>query len=268
MLIKPIETELKNSQVKTLVFIPDGLLRNIPMAALYNGKDYLAQKYAVAISPGLQLFTPKALTRQQLNALAGGLSKIPKNENDNFAPLPNVGKELTSIKESGISTVTLYNDKFRSNILEEKINDRPFQVIHLATHGQFSSKANETFILASDKRINVAELDSLLKSREKKRTEPIELLVLSACETAAGDNRAALGLAGVALRAGARSTLASLWQIGDDSTADFIDEFYRELTNGKTTAEALRLSQLKLMELPQYKRPMYWAPYVLVGNWL
>ncbi len=108
----------------------------------------------------------------------------------------------------------------------------------------------------------------MLKSREQKRTQPIELLVLSACETASGDNRAALGLAGVALSAGARSTLASLWQIGDNSTASFIDEFYRQLMTGKTTAEALREAQVKMLATPEYSLPMYWAPYVLVGNWL
>lgn len=268
LLIQPVETELKNSKIKTLVFIPDGSLRNIPMAALYDGEKYLVQKYAIAISPGLQLFTPKSLARQELTALAGGLSEIPKSEKDKFAALPNVVQELKSIKESGVSTVTLYNDQFTSIILEEKINAKPFEVVHLATHGQFSSNPNETFILASDKRIKVGELDNLLKSREQKRTQPIELLVLSACETASGDNRAALGLAGVALSAGARSTLASLWQIGDNSTASFIDEFYRQLMTGKTTAEALREAQVKMLATPEYSLPMYWAPYVLVGNWL
>ncbi|MEM7554694.1 MAG: CHAT domain-containing protein [Cyanobacteria bacterium P01_A01_bin.84] len=266
LLIAPVETELKNSKVKTLVFIPDGSLGNIPMAALYDGKEYLVQKYAIAISPGLQLFTPKSLTRQKLNALLGGLSIIPKGEN--FAPLPNVNQELASIEKSGISTLKLYNERFRSDVLKKEINAKPFQVVHLATHGQFSSNPNETFILAADKRIKVAELDNLLKSRVEKRTEPIELLVLSACETATGDKRAALGLAGVALSAGARSTLASLWQIGDKSTAYFIDEFYRQLMDEKTTAEALQKAQLKLLKNDEYSLPRYWAPYVLVGNWL
>ena len=268
-LIKPVENELKKSQVKikNLVFIPDGSLRNIPMAALYDGKKYLVEKYAIAISPGLQLFTPKSLTRQKLNALAGGLSEMPKHEN--FQPLPNVGRELESIEESGVSTVKLYNETFRSDILQQKINAQPFQVIHFATHGQFSSDPKETFILASDKRIQVAELNNLLKSREQKRTEPIELLVLSACQTATGDNRAVLGLAGVALSAGARSTLASLWQIDDAPTADFINEFYNELMSRETTAEALRFAQLKILQSPKYKQhPRYWAPYILVGNWL
>ncbi|MEH1940493.1 MAG: CHAT domain-containing protein [Nostoc sp.] len=265
-LIKPVETDLKNSKVNTLVFIPDGLLRNIPMSALYDGREYLVQKYSVVISPGLQLFTPKPLGQKKLNALAGGLSQPPKNEK--FAALPNVKVELELIQESGVSTTTLLDKNFTSTTLAKTINAQPFKVVHLATHGQFSSKAKDTFILAADGRINVSELDSLLKSREQNLTEPVELLVLSACETAAGDNRAALGLAGVALRAGARSTLASLWQIGDNSTALFIEEFYRQLVSGKTTAEALRFAQLKLLEAPEYNRPMYWAPYVIVGNWL
>lgn len=265
-LIKPVEGELKNSRVNTLVFIPDGALRNIPVSALYNGKEYLVQKYAVAISPGLQLFTPKPLAQAKLNALAGGLSQPPKNEK--FAPLPNVKVELKLIQQSGVSTTTLLDENFKSTTLGKTINAQPFRVVHLATHGQFSSKAKDTFILAADGRINVSQLDSLLKSREQKRTEPIELLVLSACETAQGDNRAALGLAGVAIRAGARSTLASLWQIGDESTALFISEFYHQLTTGKTTAEALREAQLKLLSGTEYTRPLYWAPYVLVGNWL
>ncbi|MEH2242811.1 CHAT domain-containing protein [Nostoc sp.] len=265
-LIKPVETDLKNSKVNTLVFIPDGLLLNIPMSALYDGKEYLVQNYSVAVSPGLQLFAPKPLAHKKLNALLGGLSQPPKNEK--FAPLPNVKVELKLIQESGVSTTTLLDENFTSTTLAKTINAQAFRVVHLATHGRFSSKAKDTFILAADGRINVSELDSLLKSREQKRTEPVELLVLSACETAAGDNRAALGLAGVALRAGARSTLASLWEIGDNSTALFIDEFYRQLITGKTTAEALRFAQLKLLKTSEYNRPMYWAPYILVGNWL
>jgi CHAT domain-containing protein len=237
------------------------------MGILYDGKEYLIEKYAIALSPGLQLFTPQALTKANFNALTGGLSQIPKNEN--FAPLPYVKNELNEIQELGVKTTTLLDDKFRSTILEKTINQQPYRIVHLATHGKFSSKATDTFILAYDKRIYVGELDTLLKSRGEKRSEPVELLVLSACETAAGDNRATLGLAGVAIKAGARSTLASLWNINDDSTAFFISEFYRQLTSGKTTkSEALRQAQIKMLKSDNYSRSAQWAPYVLVGNWL
>jgi len=173
-LIQPYAADLDSSGVNTLVFIPDTSLRNIPMAVLYDGKQYLIEKYAIAISPSLQLFTPQALKKAKFNALIGGLSEIPQNEN--FAPLPHVEDELNQIKQIGIKTTTLLNKSFNSKKIEEIINDQPYKIVHLATHGKFSSKATETFILAYDKRIYVRELDSLLKSRSEKLTEPIELL--------------------------------------------------------------------------------------------
>ena len=267
-LIQPDSTELEQSGVKTLVFVLDGSLRNIPMATLYDGKQYLVEKYAVALSLGLQLLEPKPLPQGRLNALAAGLTEPPPNST--YPPLPAVKSEFSLIEQAGVSTKELLNQDFTSNTLEKQIDSSPFNVIHLATHGQFSSQAKDTFILASNGPINVDELDNLLRTKNQSRSGVVELLVLSACQTATGDKRAALGLAGVAVRAGARSTLASLWQIDDDATATFIGEFYRELANGKVTkAEAVRRAQLTLLKkYPNYSRPSYWAPYVLVGNWL
>lgn len=265
-LIQPYAADLNSSGVNTLVFIPDGSLRNIPMAVLYDGQQYLIEKYAIALSPGLQLFTSQPLKKADFNALVGGLSEVPKNEK--FAPLPYVEDEVNQIQKLGIRTTTLLNENFQSEKIEKIINNQPYTIVHLATHGKFSSKATETFILAYDRRIYVRELDSLLKSRGEKRTEPIELLVLSACETAAGDNRAVLGLAGVAIKAGARSTLASLWNINDDSTTYLVSEFYRQLTTGKLSkAEALQQAQIKMLKDNNYSRPAEWSPYIIVGNW-
>jgi len=268
-LIQPIEAELDRSGVKTLAFVLDGPLRNIPMAALYDGQQYLVEKYAVALSPGLQLIDPSPLPQERLKALTAGLTNPPPKF-QNFAPLPAVRSELNLIEQSGVSTSTLLNQEFTSKSLAQQINSAPYNVVHLATHGQFSSQAKNTFVLASDGPINVNQLDNLVQSRDQSQPEAIELLVLSACETATGDDRAALGLAGVAVRAGARSTMASLWQIDDQSTAIFIGEFYRQLANSKVTkAEALRRAQMTLLKkYPNYSRPGYWAPYVLVGNWL
>ena len=263
-LLQPAEADLAKSQVKTLVFVLDGSLRNIPMAALYDGQQYLVQKYAVALTPGLQLLAPKSLSRQQIKVLSAGLTEALQG----FPPLTNVALELNQIKSIVPSTVLL-NQKFTSRTFQKQINSVPFPVVHLATHGQFSSKAEETFILTWDGRINANQLDNLLRIRNQGRPNAIELLVLSACQTAAGDKRAALGLAGVAVRAGARSTLASLWNLDDLSTALLMSQFYHELANNHLTkAEALRQAQLALLKNPQYQRPMFWAPYVLVGNWL
>ena len=138
----------------------------------------------------------------------------------------------------------------------------------MATHGQFSSRAEDTFLLTWNDRINVKNLDRLLQNRFTQDT-PIELLILSACQTAAGDDRAALGLAGVAIRSGARSTVATLWSIQDDSTAKLISQFYRELkTPGASKAEALRKAQLSLLQSEEYQHPFYWSAFILLGNWL
>lgn len=264
-LIQPASADLAKSKVKTLVFVLDGGFRNIPMSALYDGQHYLVEKYAVALTPGLQLLPPQPIERVKLNALTAGLTKAHQG----FSALDNVALELNQIK-SEVDTTTLLNEKFTSATLERELNETSFPIVHLATHGQFSSQAAKTFVLAWDKPINVDELNNLLQLRDTTvRRNPLELLVLSACETAKGDNRAALGLAGVAIRSGARSTLASLWSIDDQGSAVLMSEFYRELTQHKLNrAEALRQAQLTLLHDFKYQHPRYWSSYVLVGNWL
>ncbi len=262
-LIRPAEADLAKSGVKTLVFVPDGALRNIPMAALRDRHQYLIEKYSIALAPSLKLLDPKPLQRRQLKALTVGLSEARQG----FAPLSNVPLELKQI-QSEVSSVVLLNQKFTSNAFQNQVESTNFPIVHIATHGQFSSKAEQTFILSWDDRINVKQLDRILQPRNKSNGA-IELLVLSACQTAAGDKRAALGLAGIAVRAGARSTLATLWSVDDAATAELMNEFYRELANTTVTkAEALRRAQLKLIKNPQAQHPIYWAAYVLVGNWL
>ena len=263
-LIRPAQADLAKSEVKTLVFVLDGPLRNIPMAALHDGDQYLIEKYAIALTPGLELLEPQPLARDQLKVLKAGLSEARQG----FPALPAVEVELNQL-QSLMPGEVLLNQKFTKTSIQNAINAVSFPVVHLATHGQFSSKAEETFILTWDNRINVNELNNLLQTTDLRRSTPIELLVLSACETAKGDNRAALGIAGVAVRAGARSTLATLWVVDDEATAAFIIRFYQELTNATVTkAEALHRAQQSILQNPKYSQPYYWAPYVLVGNWL
>ena len=268
-LIKNIESDLEKSGVKTLVFVLDGALRNVPMATLYDGEQYILEKYSIALSLGLQLLTPKPLAEEPLKVLAAGLVE-PPSEFRMFPPLPEIKSEFNLINKAGVSKKQLLNKEFTSDTLEKNVNTTPFNILHLATHGQFSSQPEKTFILAADGAINVTQFDSLLRRRGESRSQALEMLVLSACQTAAGDSRATLGLAGVSVKAGARSTLASLWHINDKSTAILMGEFYRELAKTKVTkAEALRRAQLTLLKkYPNYERPGFWAPYVLVGNWL
>lgn len=263
-LLLPAEKQLQNSKIETLVFVLDGSLRNIPMAALYDGKQYLVEKYNIAVSPSLQLFDVKRLQHAQLKALTAGLSEARFN----FSQLNYVETELKQIK-SEVSSQVLLNQEFTSQAFQKQVNSQTFPIVHLATHGQFSSNPDKTFILAYDRPIKVNDLNQLLKTREETQPDIIELLVLSACQTATGDERATLGLAGVAVRAGARSTLASLWNLNDASTAKLMSQFYKELIQpGTSKAQALRRAQLALIRQEEYALPYFWAPYILVGNWL
>ncbi len=263
-LIAPVSENLQKNKVTTLVFILDGALQTIPMASLYDGEQYLLENYAISLAPSLQLINPQPLKQKVLNTLAAGISEARLG----FSSLENVNQELSTIKAELPSKI-LVNQDFTTTSLQQQIESFPYTIIHLATHGQFSSNADETFILAWDQKILVSQLDNLIRSNTNLGSENIELLVLSACETAAGDKRATLGLAGIALQAGARSTLASLWSLDDESGAYLMREFYRELSKENISkAEALRQAQLKLLKDPDYRHPVYWASYILMGNWL
>ncbi|WP_019507703.1 CHAT domain-containing protein [Pleurocapsa sp. PCC 7319] len=276
-LIEPAEEDLKASGVKTLVFVLDGSLRNIPMSLLYDQKEqqYLIEKdYNIALSSGLQLTNPQPLKRQQIRVLAAGVTnEFPAYR---FPPIPKVEDELKEIKRIFNKSEILLNQDFTEASLQEKLQESDFPVVHLATHGQFGSTSDQTFILSGAKEgnplINVNRFDNLLRAGNLKRSQPIELLVLSACNTAEGDSQAILGLAGVAVRAGARSTLATLWGANDEATANLMGKFYNNLANDVqiSKARALRQAQLDLLaeEDSQYRHPYYWAPFVLVGNWL
>jgi CHAT domain-containing protein len=266
-LIRPVEPELVRNDIKTLVFVMDGVLRRVPLAALHDGQQYLVEKYNVALTPGLQLLTPRSTQTKSLKTLVGGLVASRQG----FPPLPAVQQEVQEIS-SILPTQVLLDDKFTRDRLQQNIENTTYPVVHLATHAQFSSRAENTFVLTWDERINVKSLDQFLRQRERRLTKnPIELLILSACQTAAGDNRAALGLAGVAMRSGARSTVATLWSVQDQSTADLMAQFYAALDKpGVSKAAALRQAQLSLLRSPQvqYHHPYYWAAFVLIGNWL
>ncbi|MCT7982898.1 CHAT domain-containing protein [Laspinema sp. A4] len=276
-LIRPAEPALAENGVETLVFVLDGFLRNLPMSALHDGDRYVIERYNVALTPGLQLLAPRPLTGEKIQVLSAGLTDARQG----FSALPGVQLELKQIGDSVPNAKVLLDSEFTELNLTAAISAVDFPVIHLATHGQFSSDSEQTFILTWDDKIRVTEFEELLQTRELGLTNPIELLVLSACQTAAGDKQAGLGLAGVAVRSGARSTLATLWAVNDESTALLVTEFYRNLVGLATAdeitqsgqlpmskAQALRQSQLTLLQNPKYEHPFYWAPFVLVGNWL
>ncbi|MGK7888955.1 MAG: CHAT domain-containing protein [Leptolyngbyaceae cyanobacterium] len=270
-LIRPIQPLLAETQAMTLVFVLDGKFRNVPMATLHNGETYLIQDYALALMPGLQLIEPQPLSATSLDVLTFGLSQMRQEfpPHAGFVDLMNVEAEVNEIQTQLPSRLFL-NQDFTQAAMAKQVEAIAAPIVHLATHGQFSSDPADTFVLAWDRRIDINDLSAILQSRNGE-ANPIELLVLSACKTAEGDDRAALGLAGIAVRSGARSTLASLWTVDDQATAEMMSLFYQELAQAEAPiakAEALRRAQVKLLETESYKAPRYWAPFILVGNWL
>lgn len=262
-LIRPLEADLEANNIKTLVFVPDGILRNLPPATLHDGERYLIEKYSVAIAPSLQLVELQARDETRQELLLAGLSEARQG----FSSLPGVKQEIEQIQPLFASEVLL-NNSFTELKFSRSVSQSPFKLVHLATHGQFSSNAEDTFVLTWDDRINIDELNRLLRG-DSKQLRPVDLLVLSACETATGDRNSALGLAGIAVRSGARSTIASLWAVDDKATVALMTRFYHELVQGKISkAEALRRAQISVLKQQHFSHPYYWSAFILVGNWL
>ncbi|MBE9130155.1 CHAT domain-containing protein, partial [Coleofasciculus sp. LEGE 07081] len=254
LLIRPIEADLAAIDPDTLVFINDGVLRQVPMAALHDGQEFLIEKYPIAITPSLTLTGTQPLNRKQLKALSLGLTV----EKPPFAALTNVKAELNAVGTI-LGGTELIDQEFTLSNLQAKLQARSYPIVHMATHGKFGVDSESTFLLGDDQRITLDELDNLLRSRGA--TEPVRLLTLSACQTAAGDNRSALGIAGVAVRAGVETAVATLWFINDEATVPLIEEFYRQLRQPEITkAESLRRAQLKMIADVNYNHPAVWSP--------
>ena len=266
-LIRPLETQLAENSVKTLVFVPDGFLRNLPMGALYDGRHYLLEKYAIATSAGLQLLPARlpAIAPRQIETLMAGVSK----ERPGFGALPGVARELRQLQKTIAGARVLLNEQFTKSAFIEEVDSSPLDLIHIATHGQFSPIPEETFLLTWDGNLNIKELGDTLERHQFNNNKPIELLVLSACQTASGDERSLLGLAGLALKSGAASTVGTLWIANDTSTARLMIDLYQQIADHpeQTKAESLRRAQLNLLKQRKYKHPFYWAPFTLIGNW-
>ena len=262
-LIEPLTPHLRSSQIDTMVFVPDGPLRTIPMAALHDGKEFLVTRYALAVTPGVILTDPQPLQRDQLKLLSVGLTESVEG----FASLPNVATEVRAIQELFGGKVLL-NKQFQVGALEQAMKVEQPTIVHIASHAKFEGEAKQTFLLAFDGKLTMDRLDEMV-GLYKFRESPLDLITLSACETAEGDDRAALGLAGVAIKAGARSALATLWFINDKATSDLVTDFYRQLQNPTVSkASALQQAQQNLLQHPIYKHPGYWSPFLLINNWL
>ncbi len=298
-LVKPLEGELTANGIKHLIFVPDRATNYIPMAALYDGQQYLIERYAVStvLSAGLTDTDSRLPTQpQQVPVLGLGLSEA----RGNFSALPNVITELRAIiktknQEEGLFPgLKFLNQAFDRNALENNL--RGHKVLHIATHGEFkpSNPRDSYFLLGNGTPYAIPDIQTLRDLRD------VHLVVLSACETGLGGaDSLGLEVAGISSfflgdRDRAKAVMASLWLVNDASTSLLMQEFYKNLATGQLSkAEALRQAQLEFLQAkltakdaPQrsdliatgsgrseghqspanFAHPYYWAPFILIGN--
>jgi len=262
-IIRPTLPQLTSHRVNQLVIVPGGALRTIPFSTLYNGKQFLIEHYALAITPGLSLTDPQPMVKSSNTTLVAGLSDAVQG----FSALPSVKQEMETV-QSIMGGERLANKAYTIPALERALQGKEYRLIHLATHGVFAHSKEDSFLLTYDSKLNMNKLAELL-SISKQRKHPVELLTMSACQTALGDDRAALGLAGIAVQAGVRSAIATLWFVDDEATALTITNFYKLLKQpGISKARALQQAQIQLIKQKRYWHPGYWGPFLLIGNWL
>ena len=286
-LIAPISAELKLANIDTLLFSMDEGLRTLPVAALHDGQQFLIEKYSLSLIPSVSLMDTNYRPLQDTQVLAMGASDFIKQN-----PLPAVPIELETISQKLWQGSQFLNEEFTLNNLLNERKNYPYPIIHLATHAEFKpGKASNSYIqLWNNEQIKLDQV------RELGWNQPaVELLVLSACRTAFGDKNAELGFAGLAVAAGVKSALASIWYVSDEGTLGLMTEFYTHLNNAKIKAEALRQAQLAMLRgevviadgelrgsgvrgavvLPSalgkfgnqnLSHPYYWAGFMMVGS--
>jgi CHAT domain-containing protein len=266
-IITPFADDLKAEN--TLVFIQDRILRSIPMAALYNQNEhkFLIEKYPIANTPSLEVIITKKEISPQRRALILALTTGAQIDQQIFSPLTQVDDEIKAVKQQFPDSKSLVNN-FDQNTLKTELNEMIYPIIHIATHGQFSAIREDSFLVTgNNQKLTLRQLENDIRNSQDSNL--IELLALTACETAVGDDRASLGFAGVALQAGVRSAIASLWSVNDQSTQILVTEFYQQWKQGKTKVKALQLAMIKVInENKTLAHPYYWSPFILIGNWL
>ena len=294
-IIAPLEKELEANEVDILVFSMDSGLRSLPFAAFYDGEQFLVEKYGMAIVPSFGLADISYTDMRQTSVIAMGASEFSDSEQN---PLPAVPIELQNIVNRDWQGKSFLNQEFTLENFTRQNQQQQFGIIHLATHGEFQKgKLDNSYIQFFDQRLTMPQFRQIADELGwiSAEVSPIELLVLSACRTALGDEGAELGFAGLAVEAGVKSALASLWYVSDLGTLALMSEFYQQLNQTPIKAEALqrtqsamikgevrfdsgqlRLSNGELISLPPelaqqddfvLSHPYFWSAFVLIGNW-
>lgn len=285
-LIAPIASELEAAEINTLLFSMDAGLRTIPMPVLHDGQQFLIENYSLSMIPTFSLMNSNYQPMTNPQILAMGASEFAE-----LNPLPAVPVELSTIAQQVGSGQVFLNQEFTLENLIQERQRYPYEIIHLGTHADFKSggPSNSYVQLWNDK----LTLDQMQQMNWD--NPPVELLVLSACRTAVGDNQAELGFAGLAVASGVKSALGSVWQVSDQGTLALMTEFYNQLGQTQIKAEALREAQLSMLrgnvvieegqlrgsgtqsgvslppqlaELGQVdlSHPYYWSGFMMIGS--
>ncbi|MGB3509871.1 MAG: CHAT domain-containing protein [Microcoleaceae cyanobacterium] len=296
-IIKPFEANLREEKIDTILFCLGKGLRTLPIAALHDGKQFLVEKYSLAIIPAFNLIDSNYTPIEKAKILAMGASEFPTQ-----TPLPAVPVELSTIVDENlmenISAQNIsggwpgklfLNQDFTLENLKNQLSSESFNIIHLATHAEFRpGKPEKSYIQFEDTQLHLDEIKEIPWN-----DPPAELLVLSACKTAVGDEDVELGFAGLALQAGVQSALASLWYVNDVGTLALMSEFYEQLKTAPTKAETIRQTQIKMIQgdvkitneklkfsrgeiiLPKslqtfgetdFSHPFYWSGFTLISS--
>jgi len=285
-LIRPLDAELAG--IDTLVVIPDGVIRMLPFAALHDGQRYLVEHLALATAPGLTMTNAAATDKPNHRAFVGGLAEPgpvvdklsqkmlqsivqPQGQNQSRSAsdalaLPGVKDEVEDLTRQ-LNSRSLLNQQFTLANFRQAVESGEYGIIHIASHGLFGGSGDQSFILTHDELLTMDVIQQVLSS-EQLRKNRVRLLTLSACETADGNERAPLGIAGAALKARADAALGTLWPVEDNVAKTVMSRFYLEFTrNNLSKAKALQQAQLGLIHDKKFGHPFYWAPFIIVGNW-
>ncbi|MFZ1028170.1 MAG: CHAT domain-containing protein [Limnoraphis robusta] len=286
-LVSPLEEAIDSQKIDTLLFVMDRGLRSLPLAALHDGEQFLIEKYNFSLIPSFSLMDIRDNPLNEPRVLAMGASKFTEQP-----PLPAVPLEVRSITKELGGEYFINEDFTINNFRTQRIN-HPYNIIHLATHSEFSrGDLSNSYIQFWDQKLT---LNNFKQLGWKWDNPPAELLVLSACRTAIGDESAELGFAGLAVQAGVPSALASLWYVSDQGTLGLMIEFYNQLRNKPILSQAFRDAQLAMLrgeitiesgyllsstfireiQLPSellsqgntvFTHPYYWAGFTLIGS--
>jgi filamentous hemagglutinin family protein len=266
LLIRPVEKDLLAANINTLLVAPDGVLRLVPFCSLHNNKSFLIEKYAIVTIPAVNLTdtNPSTYRNKKMKTLVVGLSDAVQG----FSALPSINEELRDIKKIMNGKKIYKNAEYTISNVQKEFKTNDYSIVHFATHGVFGGSGKNSFLLTYESHLDMNKLEDLM-SLGKYRNHQVDMLTLSACQTALGNERAALGLAGVAVKAGVRSAVATLWYVDDQATSLAIRELYRQLKkDNMTKAKALQNAQKKLLSMHRYWHPIYWAPFLLIGSWI